>query len=56
MENVVYDLAKDGKEIVIVNMIQALAANLYDITKVQRDIINEGSQYLKRKVNNKMRG
>ena len=51
-----YDLAKDGKEIVIVNMIQTPAANLSDITKVQRDIINEGFQYLKRKVNSKMGG
>ena len=56
MENAVCDLAKEGKEVVIVNMIETPAANSSDITKAQRDIINEGFEHLKRKVNSKMGG
>ena len=56
MENAVCDLAKEGKEIVIVNMIETPAANSSDTTKAQRDIINEGFDLLKSKINRKMGG
>ena len=41
---------------VIVNMIETPAANSSDITKAQGDIIKEGFEHLKRKVNSKMGG
>ena len=51
MENAVHDLAKEGKEIVLVNMIETPAVHSSDTTKAQRDIINDGFDLLKRKIN-----
>ena len=51
MENAVHDLAKKGKEIVLVNMIETQAVLSSDTTKAQRDIINDGFNLLKRKIN-----
>ena len=56
MENAVLDVAKEGKEIVLVNMIETPAVQLSYTTKVQRDIINGGFEVPKRKINKNLGG